>query len=28
VTEHGGTLDFSSQPGKGTRVTVSLPAEV
>ncbi len=28
VAEHGGRLDFSSPPGKGTRVTVSLPAEV
>lgn len=27
VTEHGGTLRFSSKPGEGTRVTVSLSVE-
>ncbi|MBU5637841.1 PAS domain S-box protein [Geomonas sp. Red69] len=26
VKEHGGSLDFESEPGKGTKVTVRLPA--
>jgi signal transduction histidine kinase/HAMP domain-containing protein len=27
LAEHGGSLGFSSRPGKGTRATVTLPAE-
>jgi polar amino acid transport system substrate-binding protein len=28
IAEHGGSLEFSSQPGKGTEAVVSLPVEV
>jgi len=28
VTEHGGTLDASSTPGRGTTVAIRLPAQV
>jgi len=27
VTNHGGTMSFSSQAGRGTRVTVRLPVK-
>ncbi|MBI5185268.1 MAG: hypothetical protein HZA01_06030 [Nitrospinae bacterium] len=26
IKEHGGTMEYASEPGKGTTVTVALPA--
>ncbi len=28
ITEHGGTIEIDSQPGKGTRIIIRLPVEV